>query len=65
MENELLELWGADRKSVVFILNPAGSGPQSNPYPPTSENAQGLFQLQMQNPGPPPGLGAVPPPPNN
>ena len=47
------------------VLNPAGNAPQSNPYPPTSENAQGLLQLQMQNPGPPPGLGAVPPPPNN
>jgi uncharacterized protein DUF3551 len=47
------------------ILNPAGSAPQSVPTPPSSENAQGLLPLQLENPGPPPGLGAVPPPPNN
>ena len=47
------------------ILNPAGSTPQLVPIPPSSENAQGLLPLQLQNPGPPPGLGAVPPPPNN
>ena len=47
------------------ILNPAGSTPQLAPIPPSSENAQGLLPLQLENPGPPPGLGAVPPPPNN
>lgn len=46
------------------ILNPAGSTPQLAPTPPSSENAQGLLPLQLENPGPPPGLGAVPPPPN-
>jgi len=43
------------------ILNPAGSAPAS----PGSQNAQGLLPLQLQNPGPPPGWSAVPPPPNN
>ena len=47
------------------ILNPAGSAPQPAPTLPFSENAPGLLPLQLQNPGPPPGLGAVPPPPNN
>ena len=48
------------------IENPGGSPPQSLLAPPSSENAQGLQQLQLQNPGPPPGLGgAMPPPPNN
>jgi len=47
------------------ILNPAGSAPQPAPIPPFSENAPGLLPLQLENPGPPPGLGAVPPPPNN
>ena len=47
------------------ILNPAGGMPQLAPTPPSSENAQGLLPLQLKNPGPPPGLGAVPPPPNN
>jgi Protein of unknown function (DUF3551) len=47
------------------ILNPAGSAPQAAPTPPFSENAPGLLPLQLENPGPPPGLGAVPPPPNN
>jgi len=47
------------------IQNPAGNAPQSLLAPPSSENAQGLQQLQLQNPGPPPGLGAMPPPPNN
>jgi hypothetical protein len=42
------------------ILNPAGNAPAS----PNSGNAQGLLPLQFQNPGPPPGLSAVPPPPN-
>jgi Protein of unknown function (DUF3551) len=41
------------------ILNPAGKAPAL----PNSENAQGLLPLQFQNPGPPPGLSAVPPPP--
>jgi hypothetical protein len=41
------------------ILNPAGSGPQPAP------SQQGLLPLQLQNPGPPPGWSAVPPPPNN
>lgn len=49
----------------VCSLNPAGSAPQPAPTPPSSENAQGLLPLQLENPGPPPGLGAVPPPPNN
>ena len=55
------------------ILNPAGNAPNSGQRPPlfgplfgpSSENAQGLLPLQSQDPGPPPGLGAVPPPPNN
>ena len=48
------------------IQNPAGNAPQSLLAPPSSENAQGLQQLQLQNPGPPPGFGgAMPPPPNN
>ena len=51
----------------VCSLNPAGSAPQAAPTAPSSENAQGLLPLQLQNPGPPPGLdgSAVPPPPNN
>jgi hypothetical protein len=49
----------------VCSLNPAGSTPQLAPTPPSSGNAQGLLPLQLENPGPPPGLGAVPPPPNN
>jgi hypothetical protein len=51
------------------IRNPAGSAPNSGQRPPlfapSSENAQGLLPLQSQDPGPPPGLGAMPPPPNN
>jgi len=51
------------------ILNPAGNAPNSGQraplFGPSSENAQGLLPLQSQDPGPPPGLGAVPPPPNN
>jgi hypothetical protein len=47
------------------ILNPAGNAPQSAPAQPFSENAQGLLPLQLQDPGPPPGVGAAPPPPNN
>lgn len=59
------------------IRNPAGNAPndgQRQPlftpfsrFVPSSENAQGLQQLQSQDPGPPPGLdgAAMPPPPNN
>ena len=55
------------------IPNPAGSAPDGGQRPPLfgplfgppSENAQGLLPLQSQDPGPPPGLGAMPPPPNN
>jgi hypothetical protein len=55
------------------ILNPAGNAPNSGQraplfgplFGPPSENAQGLQPLQSQDPGPPPGLGAMPPPPNN
>lgn len=49
------------------IRNPAGSAPQPPPAAPFSENAQGLLPLQLQDPGPPPGLDgtAMPPPPNN
>jgi len=57
------------------VRNPAGNAPNDGQrrdlfapfsgFAPSSENAQGLQQLQSQNPGPPPGLGAVPPPPNN
>jgi hypothetical protein len=36
------------------IENPSGSAPPSLLAPPSSENAQGLQQLQLQNPGPPP-----------
>jgi hypothetical protein len=36
------------------ILNPAGSTPQATPTAPSSENAQGLLPLQLQDPGPPP-----------
>jgi hypothetical protein len=43
------------------IQNPAGNVPQLAPVPPSSENAQGLLPLQLQNPGPPPGIG----PPND
>jgi Protein of unknown function (DUF3551) len=51
----------------VCTPNPAGSGPQPAPNLPSSENAQGLLPLQLQNPGPPPGLGgsATQGPPNN
>ena len=49
------------------ILNPAGGAAQSAPTMPSSENAQGLLPLQLQDPGPPPGLGgaAATTPPNN
>jgi Protein of unknown function (DUF3551) len=51
----------------VCIRNPAGSAPQVMPTQPSSENAQGLLQLQQQDPGPPPGLdgSAAQGPPNN
>jgi Protein of unknown function (DUF3551) len=40
----------------VCILNPAAGSQQSTQPPqyPSSENAQGLLPLQLQNPGPPP-----------
>ena len=49
------------------VQNPAGNAPPSALTPPYSENAQGLLPLQLQNPGPPPGLdgAGMPPPPNN
>ena len=55
------------------IRNPAGNAPNDGQraplfgplFAPSSENAQGLQPLQSQDPGPPPGLGAMPPPPNN
>jgi hypothetical protein len=49
------------------IRNPAGSTPQLTPSPPFSENAQGLLPLQLENPGPPPGLDGSPvlAPPND
>jgi len=48
----------------VCIRNPGGNAPQPAP-PSSSENAQGLLQLQQQDPGPPPGLDGSPGPPNN
>lgn len=39
------------------VRNPAGGGLQMPATPPSSENAQGLLPLQLENPGPPPGLG--------
>jgi hypothetical protein len=54
------------------VRNPAGNAPNDGqraplfaPFAPSSENAQGLRQFQSQDPGPPPGFGAIPPPPNN
>ena len=44
------------------ILNPAGSAPNSGQRPPLFAP---LLPFQSQDPGPPPGLGAMPPPPNN
>jgi|SRR5215510_4450111 len=51
----------------VCVRNPAGPGSQMAPPAPSSENAQGLLQLQQQDPGPPPGLdgSATQGPPNN
>jgi hypothetical protein len=39
------------------IPNPAGNTPQPAPGPPSSENDPGLLPLQLESPGPPPGLG--------
>lgn len=49
------------------IHNPGANVPQPMPNQPSSENAQGLLPLQLQDPGPPPGLGgsAFPAPPND
>jgi hypothetical protein len=44
------------------VRNPAGSAAQVPAIPPSSENAQGLLPLQLENPGPPPGLGGSPGP---
>ena len=41
----------------VCIMNPAANTSQAMSAQPSSENAQGLLQLQQQDPGPPPGLG--------
>ena len=41
----------------VCTMNPAAAAPQAMPAQPSSENAQGLLQLQQQDPGPPPGVG--------
>jgi hypothetical protein len=51
----------------VCTMNPAAAAPQAMPAQPSSENAQGLLQLQQQDPGLPPGLGgfAGQGPPNN
>jgi hypothetical protein len=51
----------------VCVRNPAGPASQIAPPAPSSENAQGLLQLQQQDPGPPPGLdgSATRGPPNN
>jgi hypothetical protein len=49
------------------IRNPAGNASQPAPVRPFTENAQGLLPLQLQDPGPPPGLdgSALPAPPND
>src|SRR5262249_46804441 len=51
------------------IPNPAGNAPDGGQRPPLfapfSGGSQGFLPLQSQDPGPPPGLGAMPPPPNN
>jgi hypothetical protein len=49
------------------IRNPGGATAQPVPSLPSSENAQGLLPLQLQDPGPPPGLDGnpLPSPPNN
>jgi len=47
------------------IPNPAGSAPNDGQRPPLFAPFQRLLPLQSQDPGLPPGLGAVPPPPNN
>jgi hypothetical protein len=46
----------------VCIHNPGGNAPNSGQRAPLFGP---LLQFQPQDPGPPPGLGAVPPPPNN
>jgi len=46
------------------ILNPAGNAPNSGQRAPLFGPLFGP-PSQSQDPGPPPGLGAVPPPPNN
>src|SRR5262249_58671091 len=38
----------------VCTMNPAAAVPQAMPAQPSSENAQGLLQLQQQDPGLPP-----------
>lgn len=38
------------------IRNPAGNTPHLTPGPPPSENDPGLLPLQLESPGPPPGL---------
>lgn len=49
------------------VQNSAGSTPQLAPSSPSSENTQGLLPLQLQDPGPPPGLAgsSTPSPPDN
>ena len=48
------------------IENPSGSPPQSRLRRLRRKMRRDLQQLQLQNPGPPPGFGgAMPPPPNN
>ena len=49
------------------VLNPGGNASQQPSSTPFSENAQGLLQLQSQDPGPPPDLdaAAIPSPPND
>jgi hypothetical protein len=44
------------------IPNPAGNAPDGGQRPPLFGP---LLPFRSQDPGPPPGLGAVPPPPNN
>jgi hypothetical protein len=51
----------------AILDNDEQQAPQVMPTQPSSENAQGLLQLQQQDPGPPPGLdgSAAQGPPNN
>jgi hypothetical protein len=46
------------------VRNPAGNAVEPTPVQPFSGNAQGLVPLQLQDPGPPPGLGGSAPPNN-